>query len=185
MASHIVRHILRSLGLAATAGLVGYAGWLLLFDPDADDIVDDAIADANVETTKREEQEAHRAALQRVARGMALSPDGVRSEPEPIIEDEPEPAVTVPYGSGELDLQTVRSGFTYAMDRVDAVIKSRKRLDQQEWSRLYRETNDSFSALSIMLDATDEEQAAELEAAHKQLKKKLHRVRVRGAKFGS
>ncbi len=175
----------RTFGLVVTACLVAYAGWLLLFDADADDVVAGALADARGDDDPRAEVVEHRERLEQVARGMALAPGRAAREAQALAEEEEPPAPVVPYGSGELDLEGVRSGFSYAMDRVDKVVKSRKRLDQAQWATLYRETNDAFSALSIMLDASDETQAAELEAAHKQLKQKLRRVRVRGRKFGT
>jgi len=179
--------ILRSSGIVATVALVGYAAILLMADPDVDDVVDDAIADALADEDQAGEVERRRERLEVVARGAAMSPAGPNGEAA-ASEAPMEAGVAVPhveYGSGELDLPGVRSGFTYAMDRVDTIADRRTRITVEDWDKLYRETNDAFSALSIMLDANDEAQAAELEAAHKQLKKGLKRVRVRGRKFGT
>lgn len=173
--------LLRALGILATVGLLGYAGALLLADPDADAVVEDAIADAQDDEGAREEIERNRERLRRTARGLALSPEG----PDPVDEaDRPAaPVAAVPYGSGEVTEEVARDGFTYAMDRVDELAKSRQRVSQEEWDALYREANDAFAALSMVLDARDEAQAAELEAAHQRLTKGLGKVRVRGRKL--
>ena len=178
--------LLRTLGIVVTVALVGYAAWLLLGNSDADEVVDSAIADAkdpDVRSIDRWAQERRR----EVDRRLALSPVSVE---EPALAEPPSgaeavsmPEGTAPYGSGEIDAPTARQGFEYAMDQVDAIINARRRLSQDEWHALYRQTNDAFSALSIVLDATDEEQLAELEAAHQRLLKRLRRVKVRGRKF--
>ncbi|MEM9454344.1 MAG: hypothetical protein AAGF11_09205 [Myxococcota bacterium] len=178
--------LLRTLGIVLTVALVGYAAWLLLVDTDADDVVDSAIADAkdpDVRSIDRWAQERRREVDRRLALSPASSEEPVASEPPPESAAVSMPEGTAPYGSGEIDAPTARQGFEHAMDRVDAVIDARRRISQDQWHVLYRETNDAFSALSIVLDASDEEQLAELEAAHQRLLKRLRRVRVRGRKF--
>jgi hypothetical protein len=69
------------------------------------------------------------------------------------------------------------------MSRVDAVVESRRRLSQDEWDALYREANDAFAALSMVIDPRDDLQLQELEAAHERLKQGLRKVRVDGQKL--
>lgn len=171
--------VLRTLGILAALALVGYAAVLLLANPDADDVVELAIAEGQAGDDQREELERSRERLRRTARGLAMSPEGRRSADG----GQEAPASAVPYGSGEVDAHNARAGFTYAMGRVDDVVKSRRRLSQEEWDSLYRETNDAFAAFSMMIDARDDLQMAELEAAHKRLKQGLRKVRVHGQKL--
>ncbi|MCX4241474.1 hypothetical protein [Paraliomyxa miuraensis] len=176
-----MNRLLQALGLLATVVLVGYAVVLSLSNPDADEVVEDVIADAQADEGHREELERNREILRRTARGLAMTPGAQVEHVEQASRAEPVPSA--PYGSGQIDEATAREGFDYAMDRVDGIIESRRRLEQDEWQQLYRETNDAFAALSMMLDATNEAQAAELETAHGRLKKGLGKVRVRGRKL--
>lgn len=175
-----MNRLIRAFGLLVTVSLVGYAVVLLVSDPEADEVVEDAIADARVGEDPRDEIDRNRERLRRTARRLAMSPEGPT---EPGLAGGPNSVSTVPYGSGEVDEPTARDGFTYAMGRVDEIVESRRRLTQEEWDQLYRETNDAFAALSMVLDAHDETQAAELEAAHLRLIKGLRKVRVRGQKL--
>lgn len=175
--------LLRALGILLSVSLVGYAAVLLVSDPEADEVVEDAIADAQADEGQREEIERNRDRLRRTARGLAMTPEGSPRFDEAGRQEAP--VSVTPFGSGEIDEQTARDGFTYAMGRVDEIVKSRRRLSQDEWDSLYRETNDAFAAFSIMIDAHDDAQAAELEEAHKRLKKGLGKVRVRGRKLAN
>ncbi|MEX1361599.1 MAG: hypothetical protein AB1Z98_00610 [Nannocystaceae bacterium] len=179
--------LLRALGIIGTVTLAGYALVLLFGDAEVDDVVADVIADARDGDEQTAEVERRRERVAQVARGMMMSPNGpdgqAQSSPDELAAEVPAPEI--PYGSGELDPKTVRSSFDYAMDRVDAVANSRKRITVEDWDVLYREANDSFTALSIVLDATDPDASAELEEAYKRLKQSLKRVRVRGRKFGT
>lgn len=171
--------LIRAVGLVATFALVGYAAWLLLADSDADEEVEYAIADAaRADDTEQQAQ----ARIREINRRLALSPAG--PDGAAAVTPEASPPSIVPYGSGEIDSQTARDGFEYAMGRVDAIVQARRRLSQDEWDSLYRETNDAFAALSIVLDASDEAQRAELEDAHQRLQQRLRKVKVRGKKFG-
>lgn len=171
--------VLRLLGTVAALSLVAYAAYLLLADPSADDVVEKAIADGREGDDQREAIERSRERLRRTARGYAVSPEGRPDDPS----RRGELASAVPYGSGEIDAQSARQGFSYAMDRVDEIVKSRRRLSQEEWDQLYRESNDAFAALSMMVNARDDHEMAELEAAHKRLKRGLGKVRVHGQKL--
>lgn len=173
--------LIRILGIGVTVGLVVYAAVLLFGDPNADDVVEDAIAEGELGEDEQKRAEQARERMRMVGRGLAMSPDGNASMPEVVSSEAP--ITTVPYGSGEIDETTARDGFEYAMGKVGTVIKSRRRLSMEEWDALYRETNDAFSALSIVLDGNDEAQMAELELAHKRLKLALKRVKVRGRKL--
>lgn len=178
---------LRALGIVGTVALVGYAVAVLMGGPEADEAVEDVIADARSGEEVTDEVQRRRERVARVAHGMMLAPGGPDAD-APTVQDElaPEvPAPNVPYGSGELDPVSARTSFDYAMDRVESIGQSRKWLMPEDWDKLYREANDSFSALSIVLDPSDEADAAELEEAYKRLKKGLKRVRVRGRKFGT
>lgn len=179
--------LLRAIGIVGTLSLVGYAMVLMFGEPEADEAVEDVIADAQSEEEVVEaEVLRRRERVAQVARGItrAGGPDG---EARPVEDDlAPEvPAPTVPYGSGELDSESARSSFDYAMNRVESVGRSRKWLMPEDWEKLYREANDSFTALSIVLDPSDESDSAELELAYVRLKKGLKRVRVRGRKLGT
>lgn len=177
---------LKPLGLVAALALVGYAGALLLANPEADDAVEAAIADGQAGEEQRDALEASRERLRRTARRLAMSPEGR------LDDDGGQPldgragdgsASSVPYGSGEVDPINAREGFSYAMTRVDEIVESRRRLSQAEWDALYRETNDAFAALSMVVDPRDDLQVAELEAAHKRLRQGLRKVRVDGRKL--
>ncbi|MCA9650502.1 MAG: hypothetical protein H6712_32680 [Myxococcales bacterium] len=179
--------LLRALGIVGTIALVGYALVLLFSGSEAGEAVEDVIADAEADSEGVDaEAQQQRDRVARAARGLMLSPDGPDGEVshEELLASEVPPP-TIPYGSGELDADTARASFTYAMDRVDAVVRARKRITKEDWDKLYREANDSFAALSIVLDPSDEAQSAELEAAYKRLKAGLKRVRIRGRKFGT
>lgn len=172
--------LLRPIGIVVTVALVGYAALLLLANPEADGVVEEAIEAAQAGEDQRDELEQSRERLRRTARGLAMSPEGSPDRSD----GDGRPAMTsVPYGSGEIDDYSARTGFSNAMVRVDEIVQSRRRLSQEEWDQLYRETNDAFAALSIMVDARDDAQMAELEAAHKRLKQGLRKVRVRGRKL--
>lgn len=185
-----MNRLLRPLGLVIAVALVGYAGVLLLANPAADEAVEGAIADGQrgEGEDERAQLDRSRERLRRTARGLAVSPEGRRGQAEGEDEGEDEraseqPASTVPYGSGEVDPHNAREGFAYAMRRVDQIVQSRRRLSQDEWDALYREANDAFAALSIVVDARDDHQVAELEAAHKRLKQGLRKVRTQGQKL--
>jgi hypothetical protein len=180
-----MQRLLRPLGLLAALALVGYAGVLLLADPDADAVVEDAIADAQAGDGEEEALERSRERLRRSARGLAMSPEGrpLADGPEGAARSGEPSASAVEYGSGEVDPTNAREGFAYAMRRVDAIVESRRRLSQAEWDALYRETNDAFAALSMVIDGTDDLQVVELEAAHRRLKVGLRKVRVAGHKL--
>lgn len=177
-----MNRLVRPLGLVAALALVGYAGVLVLADPDADDVVDDAIAKGQTQEGEREAVEQSRERLRRTARGLAMSPEGRLDGGHDPADRSSEPSA-VPYGSGEVDPINAREGFSYAMSRVDEIVKDRRRLSQDEWDALYRETNDAFSALSMVVDPYDDQQMAELEAAHQRLLSSLRKVRVDGRKL--
>jgi hypothetical protein len=174
-------------GLLAAVALVGYALGLLLANPEADEAVEDAIARGQAGEDQQEVVEASRERLRRAARGLAMSPeariDGRGDPDDPDGRSASASASTVPYGSGEVDSSNAREGFSYAMSRVDAVVESRRRLSQAEWEALYREANDAFAALSIVVDPRDDLQMQELETAHERLKQGLRKVRVDGQKL--
>lgn len=177
---------LKALGLVAALALVGYAGSLLLANSEADDVVEAAIADGQAGEEQRDAIEASRERLRRTARRLAMSPEGRLDDdggPSPDGRDGDGSASSVPYGSGEVDPINAREGFSYAMSRVDEIVESRRRVSQAEWDALYRETNDAFAALSMVVDPRDDLQVAELEAAHKRLRQGLRKVRVDGRKL--
>lgn len=176
-----MNRLVRPLGLLAALALVGYAGMLVLADPEADDVVDDAIAEAQEGEPSAAEQSRER--LRRTARRLAMSPEGRLDDggQDPAHRDGEPSAVA--YGSGEVDATNAREGFTYAMRRVDEIVQSRRRLSQDEWDALYRETNDAFSALSMVIDPYSDQQMAELEEAHERLRSGLRKVRVDGRKL--
>lgn len=87
-------------------------------------------------------------------------------------------------GQAEIsDVQTARDAFTNVMVEVESLAERPRAMRQRKWREVYRAANDSFSALSIHLDAKDPAQAKELEEAHKRLVTALSIVRVRGGKF--
>jgi L-arabinose isomerase len=183
-----MNRVLQPIGLLAAIALVVYAGVLLLADPEADEVVEDAIADGRAHHDgEREAIESSRERLRRAARGLAMSPEARvdgrddRDGPNARSVD----ASAVPYGSGEVDPTNAREGFSYAMSRVEEIAESRRRLSQDEWDALYREANDAFSALSMVIDPHDDLQLAELETAHKRLQLGLRKVRVDGQKLAN
>lgn len=177
-----MHRLVRPLGLLAALALVGYAGMLVLADPEADEVVDDAIAEAQTQEGEREAVEQSRERLRRTARRLAMSPEGRLDGGHDPADRSSEPSA-VAYGSGEVDATNAREGFSYAMSRVDEIVKDRRRLSQDEWDALYRETNDAFSALSMVVDPYDDQQMAELEEAHQRLRSGLRKVRVDGRKL--
>jgi hypothetical protein len=180
---------LQPLGLLAAIVLVGYAGYMVLVDPKADEVVEDAIADGRATGGEAEQDALERSRDHRrnKARRLAFSPEGPTRR---TADDGPRVRGVDPagvgagyYGSGEVDPSNAREGFSYAMARVDEIAASRRRLTQEEWDALYREANDAFAALSTMIDGKDESQLAELERAHKRLREGLAKVRVEGRKL--
>lgn len=181
-------HWLQPLGLLAAVALVGTVGFQLLADPEANEVVEDAIADGRAPGGEEEHEALARSRdhLRRKARRLALSPEGRSrgSDDDPGVRSvDPAGIASAYYGSGEVDPTNAREGFTYAMDRVDEIAESRRRLSQEEWDALYREANDAFAALSSVIDGNDDSQLAELEAAHKRLRQGLRKVRVHGRKL--
>lgn len=180
---------LQPLGLAALVALVGYAGFRLLVDSDADEAVEDLITDAQSIEQEQEIVERARDHRRKVARRLAMTPESARDGDDPsgrvgIAAGVGQTDVSsADYGSGQVDPSNAREGFSATMDRVEALAKSRRRLTQEEWDALYREANDAFAALSMMIDGHDDAQLVELEAAHLRLKQGLRKVRVRGQKL--
>lgn len=173
--------LIRIVGVGLTLALVGYAAILLFGNPDVDGVMEDVIADGERGEAQPEMSPETRERMRMVGRGLAMSPDGDALGPEALASEAP--ISSVPYGSGEIDITSARDGFDYAMGKVGTVGDSRRRVTVEEWDELYREANDAFAALSIVLDAKNEAELAELEEAHVRLKKGLKRVRVRGRKF--
>lgn len=79
-------------------------------------------------------------------------------------------------------LEEARQGFDIVMEELALVSKRRRKISQKQWERHHREANDAFAALSARLRAGDEKDRVELENAHKMLKERLGRLRVRGKK---
>lgn len=183
---------LQPLGLLAAVALVGYAGIKVLADPEADEVVEGAIADGRATggqgDAEQEALERSRDQLRRKARRLAFSPEGASrrgsdDDPSGRAVDPAGVGAAAYYGSGEVDPTNAREGFYYAMARVDEIAESRRRLSQEEWDQLYREANDAFAALSSVIDGNDDSQLAELEVAHKRLREGLRKVRVQGRKL--
>jgi hypothetical protein len=87
------------------------------------------------------------------------------------------------YGNGQLEIDDTRRVFDAVMDEVERMAERPRPLRQRQWQEVYRGANDSFTALSMHLDARDREQAKELEEAHRRLRQGLANLRVRGKKF--
>lgn len=166
-------------------GLALYAGWTLLdVGGEYDEMAEDAYldADGNASIDVREEAEQRRERMAAVARGAARAMDGTMRPADPLLaENEVEPPNLDP--AGPLTASDVEAGFDYAMRRVERIARTRRKLEQDEWTELYREANDAYAAYSMHLDATEPGDLAKLEDAHKRLKAGLKRVRVRGRKF--
>ncbi len=165
-------------GLAAV-GIAGYALMLLLSGSDAVEEAEEAYLGADGKPVDaRTQMQRQRERYAAAARGL----DARHSDlPEDADEVEPPPLVDAP--GSEPTPQTARAGFDYSMRRVERLADRRRRLSVEQWQTLYREANDAYAALSIVLDANDAGQLQELEAAHKRLQEGLSRIRVLGHKF--
>ena len=115
------------------------------------------------------------------AAARGLDPRQLGQLPADADEVEPPPLLGGP--AGEVTPENARAGFDYAMRRVERLADRRRRLSVEQWNVLYREANDAYAALSMVLDAQEDSERQELEDAHKRLKDGLKRVRVRGKKF--
>jgi hypothetical protein len=172
------------LAAAAAVALAGYAALLVCSPDDVLEEASDAYTpeDGKAVDARRVAQQdrdrfvaAARGFDPRMVAGAGRLPADADEVPPPPLLEGPGSAVT-PAGA--------RAGFDYAMRRVEKLVERRRRLSTEQWQVLYREANDAYAALSIVLDARDERELAELERAHKRLKEGLAQVRVRGKKFG-
>ena len=73
--------VIRTLGILTTVGLVGYAGVLLLGNPEADQVVEDTVVDAQTNEEAVEARDERRERLEMVARGM-MAPKRNSTMPE-------------------------------------------------------------------------------------------------------
>jgi hypothetical protein len=171
---------IKALAVVAALGLAGYAAWTVLDTEVTDEAVSDVLVDADGEPLDdREIAERERRRFAAAAR--TFDPRNVDSA-LPSEADEVEPPVED--GSATITPSNARIGFDYAMRRVEKLADTRKRLEPEQWQALYREANDAYAALSIVLDAEHDAERTELEEAHRRLQEGLRRVRVRGKKFG-
>jgi hypothetical protein len=156
-------------------GLAAYAVSVLLADPPYDEPV------AQLEPTIEDRMRADaRDRFLQYARAVE-QPSGSSLPGDDLVDDDGPPLELGLESVGEGD---ARQGFEHIMKRVEALGSKRRRLTHDEWRQTYRAANDAFSALSIHLDARDDNQRAELEDAYARLKTGLERVRVKGDKFG-
>lgn len=161
--------------------LAGYALYLLVRPPPAVEEAQRAWASADGEPVDaRLEAQEERQRLAVVARG-GLDRAGEAELPVDDLDVAPPSGMAVP--GGEVTPESARAGFDYAMRRVEKLGSRRRRLRRAQWDAIYREANDAYAALAIALDASDEAELRELEAAHVRLKEGLRAVRVRGDKF--
>ena len=160
--------------------LAGYAGWLLVdAGREYDTMARDAYRDVDDQQVDARKQALER--RRRLAAGGLVANRESRPA-DPLMSDADVSAPTInPHG--RLTRPDAQAGFDYAMRRVEQIADRRRRLRPDEWDELYREANDAFSAYSVYVDATDVDEAAALEDAHRRLKKGLKRVRVRGKKL--
>jgi hypothetical protein len=170
-------------GLGAVA-LAGYALFILVRPPDAVEEVasawggDDGEAEDGP-TDERADAEAERRRLAAAARGGPAEDSDL-----PVDELEVPPPALVDAPGAEVTPASARAGFDYSMRRVEKIAARKRRLKPEQWEALYREANDAYAALAIVLDGKDETQMRELEDAHRRLRDGLAAVRVRGKKFG-
>jgi hypothetical protein len=163
-------------GVAATVGLAGYA--LMVVQGDGEVIaLESLLGDAEPEAPESHSAvDERRQRLAAMARGMGQPQgDSLFDEVE-----EPPPATRPDL---EITRDDARAGFDYVMRNVERVGRKRRRLSQGQWQETWRTANDAYAALSIQLDGDDPGDLAELEEAHRRLKKGLRRVRVKGGKF--
>lgn len=173
---------MRILGAALAVLIVGYAGFMVLSDEDAEveptiEVGPDGEPLDEREIAERERRDQIFEAIEGAAamRGRAARKD------LPL-----EPGVEAPmaeYGSGTFVLEEARTSFDQLMTRIEATGDKRRRLRQAEWQETYRAANDAYAALSMRLDPSDPQQSAELEQAHQRLRRALRGLRVRGRKF--
>lgn len=178
-----IKTVSRAALVVGALGLTAWAGWLVLNPGEALDEAEDAILGPDGEPVDpREENRIERDRLAAVARGLSPKETSMRTEAL-VSEAEVPPPPQLAESHGEITREQAELGFDYAMRRVERLARKKKKLRREDWDAVYREANDAFSALSIQLDATDDEDLAVLEAAHARLKKGLGKVKVRGRKF--
>jgi len=169
-----------------SVGLLGLALWEILGESPSQPLVSAEKGDEDepapegehgLATDTRDEPRLARESLLRAARAADDLVDAA-------TEEDAEPQKR---GPGEVTgqaptLEEAREGFANVMEELALVAKRRRRISQKQWERHYREANDAFAALSSRLRAGDEKDRDELENAHKLLKERLGRLRVRGKK---
>ena len=160
------------LALVACFGITAFAVSLLMGDEEEVEVEVDA---QGRPLSDRQVAERDRAEMVAIARGEAAGYGMMIRAFEGAGPDF--------YGSGAVEVDDARKVFSAVMDEVDRLAERPRRLRQKEWREVYRAANDSFTALSIHLDAKNREEAKELEAAHKRLRQGLANLRVRGNKF--
>jgi hypothetical protein len=160
----------------AAVGLAAYAMSVLLADPPHDE----PVAVRHEPTIEDRMRADARDRFLQYARAVE-QPRGSSLPGDDLVDDDGPP---LELGGEDVGEGEARQGFEHIMKRVDALGSKRRRLTRDEWQQTYRAANDAFSALSIHLDARDDNQRAELEDAYARLKTGLERVRVKGDKFG-
>ena len=171
------------LGATLAVLLVAYAGFIVLSDEDAD--VEPMVVELGPDGEPLDErqvfEETRRAEVLEAIEGAAA----MRTR-DPLEGLSPDPERSVPsaeYGSGSFVLEEARTGFDHLMSRIEVTGDERRRLRQKEWQETYRAANDAYAALSMRLDPSDPNDEAELEQAHRRLRRALAGLRVRGRKF--
>ena len=165
---------LKIVGSVVAIALAGYAVFVLL-DAETAELPEVELDAQGQPMDERTLAELKRDKLAEYVR-QGIRPGALPDEEDEI--EEPPASALGPIGPDE-----AREGFDYIMRRVEKLGRRRRRLNQDEWRDTYRAANDAFAALSMHLDATDREDAQELEEAHRRLKQALKRVRVKGGKF--
>ena len=166
----------------AAVGIAGYALTMLLSGGDVVDEAEEAYLGADGQPVDaRTQAQRQRERFAAAARGLDPRTRGHGALPDDADDVEPPPLVGEP-GTPPTP-QSARAGFDYAMRRVERLVERRRRLSVEQWQVLYREANDAYAALSIVLDASEPGQLQELETAHKRLQEGLAQVRVLGHKF--
>jgi hypothetical protein len=168
--------VARFLVPAGAVVLAGYAVAVLLADVPADETP--AEVPRAMETRARADA---RDRFVEYARAVQQEQGSTLPGDDLVDDDDAFVAGLGPEGVPEDD---ARKGFDHIMRRVEALGQKRRRLTQDEWRQTYRAANDAFSALSIHLDARNEDERSELEEAYARLRSGLQSVRVKGDKFG-
>lgn len=159
---------------AATAGLLGYAGYAVVSGgddgPPPDELVAEGAAGGNGKKRVRPDRTTAKFIKPLLrTRDEGKSYEG-RSHKQPILP--PPPTV------GEISADDALVAFNTALDDMDDAL-DKGRPSRKRKRELYMQATNAFTALSTHLDATNPEQRVVLEQAHSEMKQRMKALKMK------